>query len=229
MQSRDALNQLGRVTAAALLCLGLAGCFDFEQTFTLKNNGSGAFEVMLRMDPAFQDALEEDQILPPQENPVEVSRGVQNGQFVQEERVLFNGLGELKTRNETLSITNNGSTFFGFGPKKLSLVRLVENEGASDDGFGLMRSLFQDRYYVFTANLPGWIDQAHPVEVGSEAIEAEVKGSTVTWQIPMAKAVSAEALEFKVDFRAYLEIDAVVSAERVDGGLAQLAPGFSVP
>ena len=214
--------RLGGLLAAALT---LTGCFDFEQTLTIDGNGTGSFEVMLRMDPAFQDARDDDQILPEQVNPVEISRGVRDGQFVQEEKVLFNDLSELQVQNEDLSITSKGSTFFGLGPKQLTLVRRLENHGA-DDEFGLMRNLFQDRYYTFTANLPGWVDQAYPVDLGAVSIEPEVRGSTVSWHVPMARAVSARELEFRVDFRAYSNVDAVVAAQRLDDRLVQFAPGF---
>lgn len=229
----DALWAKGgaRLTRLALvggLCLALGGCFDLKHTLTVSGDGTGSFAVMMRTDPAFQDARDEDQILPPQKSPVEISRGVRDGQYVQEEKTIFNSLDKLQVQNEDLSITNQGNTFFGLGPKRLTLIRRMENNGAEDD-FGVMRNLFQDRTYTFIANLPGWIDQAYPVEIGEEIIEPTIRGSTVMWEIPMGRAVSVRSMEFRVDFRAYYKIEAVSAAKRLEDSLLQVAPGLGAP
>jgi hypothetical protein len=214
--------------AALAFALGLAGCFDFDQHLTIKGSGAGALEVTLRTDPALKSTFENETILGAQASPVEVSREIKNGQYVQKEKVTFNALPALRVRNETLSITNEGTTFFGLGPKKLSLRRVVDNGGADTDSFGLMRGVFADRVYSFSVTLPGWIAKAYPLTVGGEAIQPTTEGATIKWQIPMAKALSAGTLDFRVDFRSYMDIQGNVTAQRVDGDLSTLPiPGGS--
>ncbi len=206
---------IGLRLVAALACLTLAGCFDLEQDLTIKGSGAGAFQVTLRIDPAFKDALQNETILGAQKAPVEVTRTVKNGQYVQKERVTFNSLSELRLPNETLSIVSNGAELFGVGPKDLTLTRTVENAGANSSSATMMRTVFADRTYTFKVSLPGWIGKAYPLVIGDEQIAPQVNGSTVTWQIPMARAVSASELVYKVDFYAFMGIDGNVTAERV--------------
>ena len=206
---------------AVFACLTLAGCFDLEQDLNIKGSGAGSFEVTLRVDPAFKDALQNETILGAQKAPVEVTREVKDGQYVQNERVTFNSLSELRLPNETLSIVNHGSELFGVGPKDLTLTRVVENSGADTTSAAMMRTVFSDRTYTFKVSLPGWIGRAYPVVLGDEQIAPQVNGSTVTWQIPMARAVLASELVYKVDFYAFVNIEGNVTAERVEmpGGL----------
>jgi len=208
---RQALHTLG----AIFLCLGLAACFDFEQDLTIKSSGAGSLAVKLRMDPAFKGALDEETILGEQKAPVEVKREVKDGQYVQSERVTFNALSELKLQNETLSIVNNGTTFFGAGPKNLTLTRTVDNAAAEPDAFGLMRGLFQDRTYTFKVTVPGWVGKAYPLIVAGESIAPQSNGGTVSWQIPMARAMSTQQLVYRVDFLSYMKIEGNLTAERV--------------
>jgi hypothetical protein len=57
-----------------------------------------------------------------------------------------------------------------------------------------------------------------------------VNGSTVTWQIPMARALSSPQLAYRVDFFAFMNIEGNVTAERVQGHLSVIAPpGTSAP
>ena len=209
-----------RVLAALGLALSIAGCFDFDQHLTVKGSGAGAMEVKLRMDPSLKGGFENETLMGPQAAPVEVTRAVKDGQYVQTERVSFNALSELRVRNETLSITNEGETFFGLGPKKLVLRRVLDNGSADPDSLGLVRGAFQDRIYTYSVSLPGWIQKAYPVSVGGEAIAPIVDGSTVKWQIPMAKAVASGTLDYRVEFRSYMDIKANVTAQRVDGAFA---------
>lgn len=211
-----------RAMAALVLALGLTGCFDFEQHLTIKGSGAGRLEVELRMDPAFKGALDNETLIGQQASPVEVTREVKNGQYVQTEKVAFNALVELRVRNETLSITNQGATFFGLGPKKFTLRRVVDNGGGEGEAFGIMKGIFQDRAYTFAATVPGWIEKAYPVVVNGEAINPIVDGATVKWVVPMAKALSTGSLDYRVDFRSYLNIEGNATAQRVDGDLGNL-------
>jgi hypothetical protein len=218
-----------RAAAALVLALGLAGCFDFEQRLTIKSSGAGRLEVMLRMDPAFKGALDNETLLGEQASPVEVTREVKDGQYVQTEKVAFNKLPELRVRNETLSITNEGTTFFGIGPKKLMLRRVVDNGGGDSDSLGVMRGVFQDRVYTFAVTVPGWIEKAYPVAVGGEAINPVIDGATVKWVVPMAKALSTASLDYRVDFRSYMDIEGSATAQRVDGKLGILPTAGPTP
>lgn len=213
--------RIGFRLIAALAALALAGCFDLEQDLDIKGSGAGSFEVSLRIDPTFKDALQNETLLGAQKAPVEVTRSVKNGQYIQDERVTFNSLSELRLPNETLSIVSNGAELFGVGPKDLTLTRTVENAGADSSSASVMRTVFADRTYTFKLSLPGWIGRAYPLVIGDEQIAPQVNGSTVTWQIPMARAVTASQLVYKVDFYAFMNIQGNVTAQRVDmpGGL----------
>lgn len=218
-----------RFACAALLCTLLSACFDFEQDLTIKGSGAGAgaLEITLRMDPAFRGALETETIMGEQMAPVEVKREVKDGQYVQNERVTFNSLSELRLQSETLSIVNQGSTVFGIGPKKLSLTRKVENDGADPTSFSMMRTLFADRTYTFSVKVPGWIGKAYPLIVGAEQVAPKVSGSTVSWTIPMARAMSTRELIYRVDFLAYMDVEGNVTAERVPERMRGMEPqGF---
>ncbi len=215
-----------RAVAALVLALGLSGCFDFEQHLTIRGSGAGQLELKLRMDPAFKGALDNETLMGPQAAPVEVKREVKDGQYVQTEKVSFNKLPELRVRNETLSITNDGPTLFGLGPKKLTLRRIVDNGGADEDSAGVMRGVFADRVYVFSVTLPGWIAKAYPVTVNGEAINPTIDGSTVKWTVPMAKALTSASLDYRVEFRAYMDIEGNATAQRVDGDLGLPVQGF---
>ncbi|HXZ67507.1 MAG TPA: hypothetical protein VEH07_02860 [Alphaproteobacteria bacterium] len=214
---------------AGLACFALAGCFDLEQDLTVKGSGAGDFQVTLRIDPAFKDALQNETILGAQKAPVEVTRTVKEGQFVQKERVTFNSLSELRLPNETLSIVSNGAEFFGVGPKDLTLTRKVENAGADASSAGIMRTVFADRTYTFKVSLPGWIGKAYPLQIGDEQVSPQVNGSTVSWQIPMSKAITANELIYKVDFYAFMNIRGNVTAERVNNPVSNIIPGAGTP
>jgi hypothetical protein len=214
-----------RAAVALLFALGLAGCFDFDEHLTLKGSGGGQLELMLRTDPSLKGAFDDKTLLGQQATPVEVTREVKDGQYIQREKVTFNKLPELRVRNETLSVTNEGATFFGIGPKKLTLRRIIDNGGADPDSFGVMRGVFQDRVYTYAVTLPGWIEKAYPLVVNGEAINPVIDGATVKWQVPMAKAISAKRLDYRVDFRSYMDIDANLTAQRVDGDLDDLPTG----
>ena len=229
----QALARRARATAlrliAAISCLTLVGCFDLEQDLTVKGSGAGDFQVTLRIDPAFKDALQNETILGAQKAPVEVTRSVKDGQYVQKERVTFNSLSELRLPNETLSIISNGAELFGVGPKDLTLTRKVENSGADASSAGMMRTVFADRTYTFKVSLPGWIGKAYPLTVGDEQVTPQVNGSTVSWQIPMSKAITANELIYKVDFYAFMNIQGNVTAERVNNPVSNIIPGAGTP
>ena len=214
---------------AALASFTLAGCFDLEQDLTVKGSGAGSFVVTLRMDPTFKDALQNETMLGAQKAPVEVTRAVKDGQYVQTERVTFNSLSELELPNETLSIVSNGAELFGVGPKDLTLTRKIENAGADSNSSGMMRTVFADRTYTFKASLPGWIGKAYPLTIGDEQIAPQVNGSTVSWQIPMSKAITAKELVYKVDFYAFMKIDGNVTAQRVTNPVSNIIPGAGTP
>ena len=229
----DAIASRARMSAvklaAILACLALAGCFDLEQDLTVKGSGAGDFQVILRIDPAFKDALQNETILGAQKAPVEVTRSVKDGQYVQKERVTFNSLAELKLPNETLSIVSNGAELFGVGPKDLTLTRKVENSGADTSSAGMMRTVFADRTYTFKVTLPGWIGKAYPLQIGDEQVSPQVNGSTVSWQIPMSKAITTNEMIYRVDFYAFMKIEGNVTAERVNNPVSNIIPGAGTP
>lgn len=209
-----ALGRLARAAAALAVALGLAGCFDYEQHLILKGSGAGRLEAKLRIDPAFKGAFENQTLLPPQAQPIEVTREIKDGQYVQTERASFNALSELRLESEDLSITNNGTTFFGVGPKKITLRRSVDSGEDDMSGAG---AAFQGRVYVFAVTVPGWIDKAYPLLVGNEAVKPKTEGATVTWTIPMSQALTTQRLEYRVDFFSYMNLSGTLSAQRVEG------------
>ena len=232
MSVRQPAGRMGAFAAkmgAAVGCFLLAGCFDLEQDLAIKGSGAGSFEVTLRIDPALKDALQNETIIGPQKAPVEVTRTVKDGQYVQKERVTFNSMSELRLPNETLSIVSRGAELFGVGPKDLTLTRKIENAGADSSSASLMRTVFADRNYTFKASLPGWIAKAYPLTIGDDQFTPQVNGSTVTWTIPMSRAVTASELLYKVDFYAYMNIQGNVTAERVNGPMSSAIPSAGTP
>lgn len=216
-----ALGKLARAGAALALALGLTGCFDFEQHLILKGSGGGRLEVKMRTDPSFKGAFENETLLPAQAQPIEVTREIKDGQYVQTETAPFNALSELRVESEDLTLTNNGNTFFGVGPKKFTLKRIVASDGENGDT-GAVGAAFQDRVYVFSATIPGWIDKAYPLLVGNESVKPTTDGATVKWVIPMSQAIAAGRLEYRVDFFSYMNVTGTVSAQRVEGKPARM-------
>ncbi|MFO1187949.1 MAG: hypothetical protein U1E87_11175 [Alphaproteobacteria bacterium] len=211
-----ALGRLARAAAALALAFGLTGCFDFEQHLILKGSGAGRLEVKLRIDPAFKGAFENQTLLPAQAQPIDVTREIKDGQYVQTEKASFNSLSDLRVENEDLTLINNGTTFFGVGPKKFSLRRAVASGDGAED-MGAAGAAFQDRVYVFSVTIPGWVEKAYPLVVGNEAVKPKTEGATVTWTIPMSQAVAARRLEYRVDFFSYMNVTGTISAQRVEG------------
>jgi hypothetical protein len=212
-----------------LLCVGLAGCFDIEQDLTVEGSGAGALEVTLRIDPTFKGALENETILGDQVAPVVVKREVKDGQYVQDERVTFNAISDLKLPNGTLSIVNNGSTFLGIGPQRLTLTRTIENSAAGPNSYAVMRNVFSDRTFTIKISVPGWIARAYPMTVAGQTVSPQVGGSTVTWQVPMARALSEPNLIYRIDFLAYMSIDGNVTAQRAPDRFDSVASGVLRP
>jgi hypothetical protein len=211
-----------RALCALALATGLTGCFDYEQQLTLKGSGGGTLEVRLRIDPAFKGGLETETLLPPQLVPIEVTREIKDGQYVQSEKVSFKALSELRVHSETLSISNRGATLFGVGPRQLTLHNVVDSGSEDIGSFGPFGGPFQDRIYAFTVTIPGWIQKAHPLLVGNESVAPVINGASVTWRIPMAQALTASRLEYRLDFLAYMDISTEVIAQRVDGEFIKL-------
>jgi hypothetical protein len=150
-----------------------------------------------------------------QKKPVTVTREVVDGQYVQTETVAFDKLSDLRVQDETLSISNSGATFFGVGPKKFTLSREVDNDGADPTSSTMLGTLFTSRIYTFKVTVPGWVDKAYPLEVGAEQVEPTIDGATISWQIPMARAMSVKKLVYKIDFFSYMDVTGTETAERV--------------
>ncbi len=186
-----------RAAVALLFALGLAGCFDFEEHLTIKGSGGGQTPGHAANGSVAARCIRGQDAPRPAGNTRRSHAGGKGRPVHPEGKGHLQQVPELRVRNETLSITNEGSTFFGIGPKKLTLRRIIDNSGADPDSLGVMKGVFQDRTYTYTVTLQGWIEKAYPVVVNGEAINPIVDGATVKWQIPMAKAISAARLDYR--------------------------------
>jgi hypothetical protein len=217
-----------RIGLALLACLGLAACFDYEQDLTIRGSGAGTLQVSISTDPAYKDSLGNDAAIGDQAAQVETKTEMRDGRFVQVETASFNKLSDLELANQTLSIINNGAWLWGIGPKDLTFTGEVDNSGADPTALGVVQAMFADHSFTYKVTLPGWVTKAYPLSIGGKEIKPVQNGTTITWTVPMARALTTRKLVYKADFLAFMDVPGNVTSTETKASRPSL-PGAEAP
>jgi hypothetical protein len=201
--------------------VGLSGCFDLTQKIAIDRKGAGHYQVSVAASGLIGEALKEKPVKVGLDGARHVSTTIteKNGRVTQSSSIAFARLSDLKLSDELISLRVLSRPYFGLGPahvrfRRTFLVGNARRDNAdrigSDDATGsqIMASVFGDHTYTFSVTLPGSILRIAPVKVGDALAVPTVTGDfyhghTITWTLPLYRALSRKMLTFEVDFSAY--------------------------
>ena len=197
--------------------VGLSGCFDLVQTVGIDRQGAGRYLVSVTGEGIVGQALKNEKLVNKQ-NHATLSTTDVNGRITRTATVDFKSLSELAFSDEVMSQRVTGRDFFGLGPAHVAftanlMINKAKSENpqtasAGDVGQQIARSILGDHTYIFTVTVPGDVERAAPITVGGQTYQPTVTGDfyngrVVTWRLPLYALVSAQSLNFEVDFWAY--------------------------
>jgi hypothetical protein len=220
----EGLVGLHRNTRAATLAVmmvfagaGLSGCFDVVQKVGIGRDGSGRYQVAVSGQGVVGDALKNEKLVNRQNRAATTTSDI-NGQVTRMATVDFAKLSELAFSDETMSLNVTSRDFFGLGPSHVVytarlMIGKAKNEDkrtAAANGIGeeVAKSVMGDHTYTFAVTVPGDIERALPVTLGDTTYEPTVTGDfyngrVVTWRLPLYAFVTAQTIDFEVDFWAW--------------------------
>ena len=210
-----------RYAVLGLLCATLGGCFDLAQNVSIGRDGSGQYDAQLTAQGFIGDAIARK---PPDltgPNRAQTTMTAQNGNVTERSVVAFKSLSELAFSDQEMGLYTRGHALFGIGPAEMTFhcsqridrarAEHGQNGHGQNDANGLGMRIAQgilgNHTYVFRVTVPGSVERAAPVVIGGITVAPEVTGDywhhTVTWRMPLYLLVSAQAVDFDVDFSAY--------------------------
>jgi hypothetical protein len=209
-----------RLTGAIVLTLaafGLSGCFDVVQTVGIDRSGAGRYQIAVTAQGLVGGALKNEKLVNRQNHAVMSTSDV-GGRVTRTATIDFKSLSDLAFSDETMNLRVTGRDFFGLGPSHVAFVTDVMIDKAKHDNpraeaaNGVSEEVAQtflgDHTYSFTVTVPGDVERALPITIGGETYQPTVTGDfyngrVVTWRLPLYAIVSAQSLDFEVDFWAW--------------------------
>lgn len=203
--------------AMVAVSVGLSGCFDLVQTVGIDRQGAGRYLVSVSAEGIVGQAIKNEKLVNRQ-NHATLSTTDVNGKITRTAIVDFKSLSELSFSDEIMSQHVTSRDLFGLGPSHVTFVADVmigkaksENPrtaSAGDVGQSIAQSILGDHTYVFTVTVPGDVERAVPITINSQTYQPTVTGDfyngrVVTWRLPLYALVSAQSLNFEVDFWAW--------------------------
>jgi hypothetical protein len=197
--------------------VGLSGCFDLVQTVGVDRQGAGRYQVSITAEGIVGQAIKNEKLVNKQNHATLATSDV-NGKVTRTATIDFKSLSELAFSDERMSLKVTGRDFFGLGPSHVAFIADVmiskaksENpQTASAKGVSeeIAQSILGDHTYTYTVTVPGDVERALPITIGGQTYQPTVTGDfynghTVTWRLPLYALVSADALDFEVDFSAW--------------------------
>lgn len=220
MSSKRFVRAAGLGLVLCLAGVGLSGCFDLVQTVGVERDGSGRYQISISADGIIGQGLKNEKIVDTTNNSAQLTTSDVNGHVTRTATVDFKSLSDVALGNEQMSLAVTGHDFLGLGPahatfrSTLFVDRAKNSQGqANTKGMGeqIARSILGNHFYVFSVTVPGSIEQAHPIVIGTEVYQPAISGDylhhTVTWRLPLYALVSTHSLQFQVDFSAYVFFD----------------------
>jgi hypothetical protein len=218
---RPTAKALSRACLVASLCLGLAGCFDYEVELGLTRPGKGYLDVRLALPAHLAQGYPVGQldslVFPIPERKTED----QGGRLVISERSEFLDLDELAARRVLFEVLETATGLLGvtdYTYRVTARMELAEGDlpdrdvrpgseneprdpAAMPDEPGekrarqlLARSL-GDHHLSMAFRLPGQVVKAQPIIIGASQVPAEISqdGSLVKWKVPLSVLVAENA------------------------------------
>ncbi|HWU25993.1 MAG TPA: hypothetical protein VN154_06275 [Rhizomicrobium sp.] len=224
MGTRKILRAAWRGAALCLAAAGLSGCFDLSQTIGVGRDGSGRYQVAASASGIIGQGLKNENLVDTADNPVQLTTSDVNGLVTRTATIDFKSLSDVTLGNEQLSLAVTGRDFFGLGPAHVTLrstlfVDRVRNSQAAANtsamGEEIARRILGNHAYVLSVTVPGSIDRALPIVIGNQVYQPAVTGDylhhTVIWRLPLYELVSTHALNFEVDYSAYVFFNSAVT------------------
>lgn len=216
---RQTARRLRRGALLALVSVALTGCFDLTQRIAIGRDGSGTYQVAIAAQGLVGEALKDKPVKVARHDHAHMTITEKDGRVTQLSTVSFKSLANLKLSDEALSLRVLARPYFGLGPTHVRFRRTFLVGHARKDhadrvgpdgeiGSQIMASVFGDHTYVFSVTLPGSILRIAPVKLGNIEVVPTVTGDfyhghTVTWTMPLYRALDVQLLTFEVDFSAY--------------------------
>lgn len=220
-EQQSAFRQAFSRTIVLVGCaLVLCGCFDLTQKLSIGRDGSGSYLIAVTANGLLGEALKDNKsALHLKQNKVKTHTVAKGGNVTQTATIDFKSISDLKLSDESLSLANQGASWFGLGPSRVTFRRTVlvdrarrENapRQAPDDKFGtqLAQTMFGDHVYIFSVTVPGSVEHANALRIGHTTVQPHivadgVTAHTVTWRMPLYTMLQAKLLTFQIDFSAY--------------------------
>jgi hypothetical protein len=207
------------VPLAAILALGLSGCFDLSQSVAINRDGSGRYDTAISARGVVGEALKNGKTDIHIGGSRDVHRHsvIQDGKVTETSSVDFKQLSDISLSNDSIAIKVRGHDLFGLGQthavfRRIFLVdherRARQHDGDDNGGQAVLASIFGDHTYVFSVHLPGAIDWIAPVWAGDTQVKPDISGNdtagyTITWRMPLVDMIQSKALHFSVGFSSY--------------------------
>lgn len=214
-------SKLGLAALLLAMAVGLSGCFDLTQKVEIDRGGAGHYRMAISARGLVGAALKEKPVTFDNHAAQHGTTTIveKNGRVTQTTAIAFKSLSKLRLSDEAISLRVLGRSWFGLGPAHVRFRRtfLVGNArranqdrvGRGDEmGAQILASMFGDHTYVFAVTLPGSILRIAPLKLGGVLVVPTVTGDfyhghTVTWTMPLSRALSRKMMTFEVDFSAY--------------------------
>lgn len=210
-----------RRLAVLLVCaIALSGCFDVAQKLSIDRRGGGQYQIAITANGLLGEALKDHKVPMVLGNNAAKTKIVvgHNGNVTQIATIEFGSFSDLRLSDESLSLTNHGASWLGLGPSHLTFARTFLVDRARREnapkraeaerlGSDLLQTMFGNHAYVFSVTVPGSVNSASAVRIGSAVFKPQISGRglrhTVTWRMPLYTLLQAKLLRFQVDFSAY--------------------------
>lgn len=227
-----------------LLAAPAAGCFDYEVDLALTRPGEGELKIRLTMPEhltAGYHVRQLDTIVFPKPER-EMTR--RDGLLTISEACRFPHLDELAAHRILFEVKEVGTGILGMGDYTYRVVAKMEmaegdlpdrdvrpgtelerrEPGAApeDEAEASARQLtaqgLAGHYVSMGMRLPGRVDVARPLVLGSTRVDPEISpdGAQVRWRVPLAVLVSEnvrQTLVFSCDFKGYMEFRAYMQKD----------------